>query len=99
MWAHRHNSASLSDTDSIPDNPASDGYDDYQLEEYNESEESVKGDGRLTAEQERDKLQILLSESTQEIKRLRELAAKKQMFNNWSSRWNWPVQTLDKPSG
>ena len=75
MWANRHNSASLSDTDSIPDNPASDGYDDYQLEEYNESEESVKGDGRLTAEQERDKLQILLSESTQEIKRLRELAA------------------------
>ena len=38
-------------------------------------EESVKGDGRLTAEQKRDKLQILLSESTQEIKRLRELAA------------------------
>ena len=78
MWANRHNSASLSDTDSIPDNPASDGYDDYQLEEYNESEESVKGDGRVTAEhQERDKLQILLSESTQEIKRLRELAAEK----------------------
>ena len=75
MWANRHNSASSSDTDSIPDNPASDGYDDYQLEEYNEAEESVKGDGMLTAEQERDKLQILLSESTQEIKRLRELAA------------------------
>ena len=29
----------------------------------------------MTTEQERDKLQILLSESTQEIKRLRELAA------------------------
>ena len=44
MWANRHNSASLSDTDSIlPDNPASDGYDDYQLEEYNESEERLCG--------------------------------------------------------
>ncbi len=59
MWANRHNSASSSDTDSIPDNAASDGYDDYQLDKYNEAEESVKGDGRLTAEQERDKLQIL----------------------------------------